>query len=178
MPPGKKRVNELKTVFIGLGSNLQDPVSQLNQAIDHIRQVPQIVLKQVSRFYQSRPMGPQDQPDFINAVAKIQTTLEPMALLMGLQRIEALHQRQRTAAHWGPRTIDLDILLVDNKIIKMKDLQIPHPHLCQREFVVYPLYEIAPDWQLPSGESMTDIKRRCSPNGITLLPVNQHEMMA
>jgi len=143
-------------VFLGLGSNLDDPVCQVKTAIDEIALLPDTKLMMASRLIVTAPMGPQDQPDYINAVVEIDTRLSAEALLLHLQKIEKAHHRQRTR-HWGERTLDIDILLFGNEVIKTETLTIPHPGLEDREFVVYPLYEIAPDLVLPSKKSLADI---------------------
>lgn len=134
----------MHTVFIGLGSNLENPLEQLRQAKGAIAQLPQTQIIAVSSVYQSKPVGPQDQPDFLNAVLSIATEFSPQQLLIALQQIEQQQGRQRIQ-HWGPRTLDLDILLFDYQVITQPDLTIPHPEMFNRAFVLVPLVEIAPD---------------------------------
>ncbi len=138
--------------YISLGSNLDNPVKQLKQAINELSVLDNGMLLLQSGLYQSSPMGPQDQADFINAVVKLETTLSADELLAQLQAIEQRHKRIRTQ-HWGPRTLDLDLLLYGNKTINTGNLQVPHPGIPERGFVLYPLYEIAPDLEIPTGES-------------------------
>ena len=129
------------TAYIGLGSNLNNPKAQLEQAINHLQQLPKTNFISVSSFYHSKPVGPQDQPDFINAVAKIETTLEPLELLDQLQSIEKKQDRIKTR-HWGERTIDCDILYYGDIVLKTARLTIPHPEIQAREFVLKPLAEL------------------------------------
>lgn len=142
--------------YIGLGSNLADPVAQLTQAFTELEQIPSTYLLQPSSLYRSAPVGPQDQPPFINAVALLSTELEPLELLDALQAIEQAHQRVRIQ-HWGPRTLDLDLLLYDQRQIEHPRLIVPHPYMTQRGFVLVPLEEIAPLLALPSGETVTEL---------------------
>ena len=131
----------MKKVFIGLGSNLQNPLYQVVSAIEKIKSHNDICLLATSSLYKSRPVGPQDQSDFINAVILIETKLKPENLLNDLQIIEKLHSRVRLKK-WGPRTLDLDILMFENIIMKTKKLIIPHPEITNRQFVLMPLLEI------------------------------------
>lgn len=156
-------------VYLGLGANLDAPIEQLNLALQALNSVTEIELVTASRFYSSKPMGPQDQPDYVNAVALIQTQLEPHALLDTLQNIEREQGRVRKDERWGARTLDLDILLYNDEQINCERLTVPHYGLCDREFVVYPLLEIAPDLILPNGAHLKDICRQVSLNGLTAL---------
>ncbi|MGQ9921326.1 MAG: 2-amino-4-hydroxy-6-hydroxymethyldihydropteridine diphosphokinase [Desulfobacca sp.] len=132
------------TAYLGLGSNLQDPVAQLDEACHRLAQLPGVVIKQVSSYYATPPVGVLDQPWFVNAVAAIRTTLTPEELLTALLQIEADMGRVRTQ-RWGPRLVDLDILLYDNVVIQTDRLQVPHPAMASRGFVLVPLAEIAPE---------------------------------
>ena len=136
--------------YIGLGSNLDRPVDQVLSALQKLSQIPGIKLMAVSSLYQSAPVGLTDQDDFINAVAQIKTVLEPLALLGQLQSIEQNHQRQRLI-RWGPRTLDLDLLLYDQLILRTERLTLPHPQILQRRFVIEPLLEINPQIRLPDS---------------------------
>jgi 2-amino-4-hydroxy-6-hydroxymethyldihydropteridine diphosphokinase len=144
--------NNAVVCYIGLGSNLDNPVEQVKQAINELSALDDSTLLTQSALYQSTPMGPQDQPDFINAVVKLETVFSAPALLMQLQVIEQQHDRVREQ-HWGSRTLDLDLLLYGNEAINTENLQVPHPGIPERGFVLYPLYEIAPDLEIPMGES-------------------------
>lgn len=165
----------MKTVYIGLGSNLDNPVMQIHEAVDRLRDILGVTIIKLSSLYRSQPMGPKDQPDFINAVAEIETNLSAEELLIFLQRIEAAQKRIRSGKRWGPRTIDLDILLFGDDEIDTRHLQIPHPGLSQREFVVYPLAEIASELRLPSGEKIADLKAQCPMRDMTILPLERSE---
>jgi len=132
------------TAYIGLGANLQDPVAQLNEACRRLAQLPGVVIVQVSSYYATPPVGVEDQPWFVNAVAAIRTTLTADDLLTALLQIEADMGRVRRR-RWGPRLVDLDILLYDDAVIHTDRLQVPHPEMASRGFVLVPLAEIAPE---------------------------------
>lgn len=134
--------------YLGMGSNLDCPYDQLTDAIREIESIPSTSLIQVSSYYKSRPVGPQDQPDFLNAVVSVETDLSPGQLLDFLQKIEMQHGRKRII-RWGARTLDLDILLFGDRLINTTRLVIPHPELHKRPFVIQPLYEIAPGLEIP-----------------------------
>ncbi|MDR6981619.1 2-amino-4-hydroxy-6-hydroxymethyldihydropteridine diphosphokinase [Rheinheimera pacifica] len=155
--------------YIGLGANLEQPVAQLQQAVQALKQLAHSTLVAVSGFYGSKPMGPQDQPDYVNAVAAIDTTLTPEQLLDALQQIEQQQGRKRKAERWGPRTLDLDILLYGNQVIATERLTVPHYGLRVREFVLYPLYEIAPQLNLPDGTVLSSLLAQVSQNGLQKL---------
>ncbi len=143
----------MPTAFIGLGSNIDAPVKQLQRALSALVQLPDSCLQKVSPFYETKPMGDVEQPNFINAVAQLQTILSPFRLLLHLQKIE--HQQGRVRSqHWGPRTLDLDILCYNQLLLKSRWLTLPHPGLLQRTFVLRPFAAIAPDWLLPNGCSI------------------------
>lgn len=139
-------------VYIGLGSNLSDPLTQVKTAIRQIATLPDTALIATSPWYRSKPVGPQDQPDFVNGVAEIDTALGPMTLLDALQQIEQKHGRQRLR-HWGERTLDLDIIVYEGLATRLPRLLLPHPYAHQRGFVLQPLAELAPGLQL-SGKSV------------------------
>lgn len=156
-------------VYIGLGANLGQPVHQLEQAVFALQHISESELLQVSGFYGSKPMGPQDQPDYVNAVAALRTTLSAEALLDQLQRIELEQGRQRKDERWGPRTLDLDILLFGQQIIQTERLTVPHYGMKLREFVLYPLAEIQPELVLPDGVQLTELLALVPPNGLCRL---------
>lgn len=149
--------------FIGLGSNLEDPAGQLRSALDALQALPNTTVESCSSFYSSAPVGPGQQPDYVNAVAQIETELAPDALLDGLQAIEQLHGRVRSV-RWGARTLDLDILLFGSEIIDSPRLTVPHPRMAERNFVLEPLAELAPELQLPDGRNLEALLRQCPPN--------------
>lgn len=150
-------VNDPLTAFIGLGSNLDDPVDQVRRAFDELALIPGCSGLHCSSLYRSQPMGPQDQPPYINAVAMLTTRLEALVLLDALQAIEHAHHRVREGQRWGPRTLDLDLLLYGEHSIDSERLRVPHPGITEREFVLHPLAEIAPEQVIP-GYSTADEK--------------------
>ncbi|MEH8016072.1 2-amino-4-hydroxy-6-hydroxymethyldihydropteridine diphosphokinase [Rheinheimera muenzenbergensis] len=155
--------------YIGLGANLQQPMAQLQSAVQALSQLAHCKLVAVSDFYGSKPMGPQDQPDYVNAVAAIDTTLTAEQLLDALQQIEQQQGRQRKAERWGPRALDLDILLYGKQIINTERLTIPHYGLRVREFVLYPLHDIAPQLSLPDGTVLSSLLAQVPLNGLQKL---------
>jgi 2-amino-4-hydroxy-6-hydroxymethyldihydropteridine diphosphokinase len=156
------------TVYISLGSNLENPRQQVITAVNELKQHPGIRVTAISPWYRSQPMGPQDQPDYINGVARLETELDPEQLLAALQAIENAHQRIRTV-RWGARTLDLDILLFGTDMINLPHLQIPHPGMTTRNFVLLPLADIAPELVLPNGTSLVTLLEICSSEGIVRL---------
>ncbi|WP_158134390.1 2-amino-4-hydroxy-6-hydroxymethyldihydropteridine diphosphokinase [Vibrio navarrensis] len=152
--------------YIAIGSNLADPVAQANRAIAALKSLPNSELVAVSQLYSSTPMGPQNQPDYINAVAEIQTELTPLQLLDCTQVIELEQGRVRKEERWGPRTLDLDLLLYGNEVIDSERLTIPHYGMKEREFVLYPLAEIAPNLTLPDGTRLADLLTQVERNGL------------
>ncbi|WP_295624789.1 2-amino-4-hydroxy-6-hydroxymethyldihydropteridine diphosphokinase [uncultured Nitrosomonas sp.] len=146
--------------FIALGSNLEIPVFQVQQAFDELEQLPGTHLIKRSSLYQSAPIGRLDQPDFINAVAQIKTELAPSDLLAALLAIEHKQGRLRESLN-APRTLDLDILLYDTLRYQDGELTIPHPRMTQRAFVLQPLIEIAPDCQIPGYGHIAPLLAAC-----------------
>lgn len=153
-------------VYIGLGSNLESPTTQIKQATRAIANLPQTKLINCSSLYQSEPMGPQDQNQYINAVVKISTGLAPLRLLDELQAIEKQQGRVRKFERWGPRTLDLDLLLYAEQTIQCERLTVPHYGMKERAFVILPLLEIEPNIQLPDGSLAAEIKTTLSLAGI------------
>lgn len=160
---------DVPRVYLGLGSNLAQPAEQLQSACKALAALPDSTLAAVSSLYASKPLGPADQPDYVNAVAALDTTLEPLQLLDALQQIEQQQGRQRKAERWGPRTLDLDILLFGQQVIDLPRLQIPHYHMHARPFVLYPLAEIDSDLQLPDGRSLRELLQNCPLQGLQRL---------
>ena len=159
------------TAYIGLGSNLHNPVQQVTQAISELSRSDGLTLKQVSSLYRSPPMGPANQPDYINAVAEIATSQSPQELLSVLQAIEQDHGRVRDAEKWGARTLDLDILLFGDKITNSDGLIIPHYGLYERAFVLYPLREIAPgSLNIPGYGTLAQLLANCEKGSLEILP--------
>jgi 2-amino-4-hydroxy-6-hydroxymethyldihydropteridine diphosphokinase len=148
--------------FIGLGSNLRDPLKQLKEAIEALEKLDNCRLIKVSPLYLSKPMGPQDQPDYVNAVAELQTWLSPHALLDQLQQIESHHGRERKGERWGPRTLDLDLLLYGQQQIQEPRLTVPHNGIAQRNFVLYPLTDlVGDDFVIPGHARLADLLSHC-----------------
>lgn len=138
---------------MAIGSNLGDRRAYLEAGLKEVAALPGTHLAEVSQAYETRPLGPVAQPDFLNAVFAIETSLAPEPLLAALLAAEKKHQRQRRI-HWGPRTLDLDLLLYGERVVKSADLTLPHPHIHERSFVLVPLYEIAPRLSHPiTGQS-------------------------
>jgi 2-amino-4-hydroxy-6-hydroxymethyldihydropteridine diphosphokinase len=154
--------------YIGIGSNLGDPVEKAKQAIATLAQLECSNLVATSSLYSSKPMGPKAQPDYINAVVKLTTELTPLELLDQLQNIEQHSGRVRKDERWGPRTLDLDILLIDDLIIEEPRLTVPHYGMHLREFVLYPLYEIAPQLTLPNNVTLKHLVDNCPRNGLDI----------
>ncbi|WP_252272833.1 2-amino-4-hydroxy-6-hydroxymethyldihydropteridine diphosphokinase [Pseudomonas subflava] len=160
----------MERVYIGLGSNLAEPRQQLEAALAALAELPDSRLAATSSFYASDPLGPPDQPRYVNAVAALDTGLEPLQLLDALQRIEQEQGRVRKAERWGPRTLDLDILLFGERLLAEERLSVPHYHLHARAFVLYPLAEIAPaDLELPDGRSLQTLLAACPFEGLERL---------
>lgn len=141
------------TAYIGLGSNLSEPIKQVQAAINEIEKIAHSTVIKVSSLYLSKPMGPQDQDDYINAVLALETALTPIELLDALQNIENSAGRVRKENRWGARILDLDIILYGDEIINTERLIVPHYGMKDREFVLLPLAEIAADLVLPSAEA-------------------------
>lgn len=139
--------------WIGLGSNLDDPRHHVERALEELDALPLTRLTAASRLYASRPQGPQDQPDFVNAVARLETRLSPLALLDQLQALEQRHRRVRQR-RWGPRTLDLDLLLYDERCLATSRLTLPHPEMSRRGFVLRPLLDVSPTLHLPDGRAI------------------------
>lgn len=146
--------------WIGLGGNLDDPRAHLMAAFADLAALPVTQLIQTSALYQSAPWGGIEQPVFVNAVARLQTQLAPRELLEGLLEIERRHGRVRDGQRWGPRTLDLDLLMHGESIIHEDGLEVPHPQLAQRAFVLVPLAQIAPQWRVPGAGTVAELLAR------------------
>lgn len=155
--------------YLGLGANLHQPLQQLQQALVALAALEHCQLQSVSSLFGSKPMGPQDQPDYVNAVAALVTTLSAEQLLDQLQKIELEQGRQRKDERWGPRTLDLDILLFGNQSIDSDRLTVPHYGMKVREFVLYPLAELAPELHLPDGTPLAQLLTTVPLNGLVVL---------
>ena len=161
----------MERIYIGMGSNLADPAEQLRSAVNALAQLPLTELVGVSAFYQSDSLLP-GQPRYTNAVAALHSTLAPLDLLDALQAIENEQGRERLE-RWGPRTLDLDIVLFGDRLIDEPRLKVPHYHLQERAFVLYPLAELAPaDLRLADGRTLSDLLAACPFVGLERLPQN------
>jgi 2-amino-4-hydroxy-6-hydroxymethyldihydropteridine diphosphokinase len=141
-------------VYIGLGSNLHNPIEQAEQAIIELARHRHLRNVNASSLYSSKPVGPQDQPDYVNAAVFLQTQLGPHDLLDLLQSLEQDHGRVRKR-HWGERTLDLDLLCYGNAQIHTPRLTVPHPFMLERSFVLYPLMELSPNLVLINGKTLS-----------------------
>ncbi|NOR37779.1 MAG: 2-amino-4-hydroxy-6-hydroxymethyldihydropteridine diphosphokinase [Woeseiaceae bacterium] len=154
--------------YIGVGSNLYGPEEQVERAIDALSRTPESELGARSSLYQSAPFGPVDQPDFVNAVVRLVTKLDAPTLLHQLQQIENSQGRIR-GEHWGPRVIDLDLLVFGDMIVDLDDLKVPHPGIAERNFVLLPLQEIARDLVIPGLGRVVEIAVNRDEPRITLI---------
>lgn len=156
-----------RTAYIGLGSNLDGPVDRVIAGIEALSALPDTRVTAKSPLYGSAPMGPAEQPDYVNAVARLQTGLDAHELLDGLQRIETRAGRDRSGERWGPRTLDLDLLLHADLQCRDERLTLPHPGITERAFVLVPLAAIAPDLMLPGrDETVGDLAGRIDRGGL------------
>ena len=155
--------------FVGLGSNLSNPVNQISTALTGIASLTHSRQLKCATWYGSKAIGPGEQPDYINTVASVQTKLSPEQLLGALQVLEDKQGRQRDI-RWGARTLDLDLLLYDNITCNSDKLILPHPEMKKRSFVLLPLYELMPSLVLPDGSKLRDLIRKC--NVDELEPIN------
>ena len=150
--------------WLGLGSNLQEPVMQLQQALRRLGETTGMKVLRTSSFYRTPPWGDEQQDDFINAVVQIETSLEPIPLLHVLQSIENVMGRQRSGRRWGPRTIDIDLLLYGKQQFQSAELEIPHPRMFERAFVLKPLSELDAELEIDGhgtvGELLQDLDCR------------------
>ena len=158
----------MNSVFIGLGSNLADPEGQIKSAILALDSLDEVSVIKQSSLYSSPPMGPQDQPDYINAVVEIDTTLFAHNLLDRLQEVEQQQGRVRQR-HWGERTIDLDLLIYGGNSLDDERLSVPHPGIANRSFVLYPLAEIAPELTIPGVGKIDELLIDCPLDGLERL---------
>jgi len=159
-------IREIAT--IGLGSNLGDPVDQIERAIEAIGSLPLCGVRAVSGLYANPPIGPQDQPDYVNAVAEIETALAPEALLRALKGLERAAGRSYTR-HWGERMLDLDILTFGDREMADPELTVPHPEIANRHFVLAPWLEIRPDAALPDGRRVATLLEAVSDHPLRYL---------
>jgi 2-amino-4-hydroxy-6-hydroxymethyldihydropteridine diphosphokinase len=156
----------MHVAFIGLGGNLGNPENSVRQGIAALAQLPLTQLVAASSLYRSAPLGHTGQPDFINAVAEVATGLSPQSLLAALLATEQSHGRERSFRN-APRTLDLDLLLYDADTIAAPGLQVPHPRMHERAFVLAPLLELAPDCVIPGAGAASDCLARCAGQAYT-----------
>ncbi|MBL7635034.1 2-amino-4-hydroxy-6-hydroxymethyldihydropteridine diphosphokinase [Atlantibacter hermannii] len=154
-------------VYLAIGSNLASPLEQVNAALAALADIPESQLVAVSDFYRTPPLGPQDQPDYLNAAVALETTLAPEALLDHTQRIELQQGRERKAHRWGPRTLDLDIMLFGEQHIHTPRLTVPHYDMKNRAFMLLPLAQIAPDLRFPDGDKLSELLGKLDHSGIS-----------
>lgn len=157
-------------VYVGIGSNLGDRVRHIQDACEQLIQVSGIEQLKCSPLYETTPMGPAAQPDYANAVCRFTTSLEAHALLDELQAIEAMHGRERSAERWSARPLDLDLLLYGDSRIATQRLQVPHPGMPKRSFVLQPLFDLMPGLQIPGVGALADLLIEAESFGIRRLP--------
>jgi 2-amino-4-hydroxy-6-hydroxymethyldihydropteridine diphosphokinase len=157
-----------RPAYVAIGSNLNNPRERVQEAYERIRTLPETRLELRSRLYLTRPMGPQDQPDFVNAVVGLVTQLSARALLDALLDIERGMGRERRE-RWGPRLIDLDLVWMVGAPSEESGPTLPHPGVSTRNFVLYPLNDIAPTLDIPGHGRVMDLKRLAGPDGISVL---------
>jgi 2-amino-4-hydroxy-6-hydroxymethyldihydropteridine diphosphokinase len=155
-----------RPAYVGLGSNLSGPEAQVRGAAQRLASLPRSRLVLLSRLFGSRPLGPAGQPDYVNAAAGILTELTAVELLRELQVLEAQAGRPAVRDHWGPRVIDLDLLIFGTEQSTAPDLVLPHPGVVERNFVLYPLADIAPDLEVPGRGRVRELLARVPADGI------------
>lgn len=155
--------------YVALGSNLGNPRAEVEAAYQRLAALPVTRLEARSRLYRSRPMGPQDQPQFVNAAAGLLTQLPAGELLEALKKIERDMGRQPPPVRWGPRLIDLDLLLHGATEAAGPDLTLPHPGIHERNFVLYPLADLAPSLRIPRHGTVASLARRLGDEGLQVV---------
>ena len=155
--------------FVGVGSNLDEPERQVRDGLLALAVVEQTTLVSQSRCYRTAPMGPQSQPDYVNAVAELATALDAHTLLDELLAIETRQGRVRTSEQWGPRSLDLDLLVYGNTRIDDARLTVPHPGIAERRFVLVPLMDVAPALRIPGLASIAEMLETCPKDRIEML---------
>jgi 2-amino-4-hydroxy-6-hydroxymethyldihydropteridine diphosphokinase len=161
------------TAYIGLGSNVGDRAAQLRQALEALAKLPGTTLVRESGVYEGKPWGNPDQSDFLNMAAEIRTTLAPHTLLRHLKKIERDMGREDGGEHWGPRTIDLDILLYGERVLRTASLVVPHMHMWDRRFVLEPLSELVPSLVSPEGKTVQEVLAESKMASQPLLPYGE-----
>lgn len=161
---------DARLAYIGIGSNLDDPEKQVRAAIDALKRLPRSTFVRASRLYRTAPWGKADQPAFVNAAVALTTLLSPRELLDALLAIERARGRERDGERWGPRVIDLDILVYGDMRIDEAGLRVPHPHLAERAFVLLPLADLDPDLEIPGQGRVRTLLERIDATGCIALP--------
>jgi 2-amino-4-hydroxy-6-hydroxymethyldihydropteridine diphosphokinase len=156
-------------VYVGLGSNLNQPPQQIRRALQVLGRVPETQLLRQSRLYRSRPLGPVAQADFCNAVAALQTRLSAVAFHAALRALELSLGRDPVGERWGPRLIDLDLLVYADRRIDLPQLTVPHPGIAERNFVLLPLLEIAPELVIPGLGAVRELALKIGSEGISVM---------
>ena len=155
--------------YIGIGSNLDDPVKQVLEAVEELEMIPDTILVERSSLYSGKPMGPADQPDYVNAVVSLDTLLSAEDLHQALIGIEDMQGRDRSGEKWGPRVLDLDLLMYGSKTIDAADLTVPHPGMHERDFVLIPLEEIAGNLKIPGQGFIYSLINKCETHSLKKL---------
>jgi len=155
--------------YIGIGSNLDNPVAQVLEAVEEMEMIPDTILVARSSLYRGRPMGPEEQPDYVNAVVSLDTLLSADELLSALIAIEDMQGRTRDGEKWGPRIIDLDLLLYGNSTIDTATLTVPHPGMHERDFVIVPLEEVAGNVKIPGRGFLYSLINKCKSHSLKKL---------
>ena len=155
-------MNIAVTAYIGLGSNQGDAVSNICSGVTHIKEIHHTTYSACSSLYRSAPVGYLDQADFVNAVCQLDTELSAAELLQALQEVENRAGRRRDGVRWGPRILDLDLLLYGNTVMRTESLELPHPRMHERAFVLYPLQEIAPAMDIPGRGNINKLVELCA----------------
>ena len=156
-------------VYIGIGSNLNDPVKQVLEAVEELEMIPDTILVERSSLYSGKPMGPADQPDYVNAVVSLDTLLSAEDLHQALTGIEDMQGRDRSGEKWGPRILDLDLLMYGNMAIDTETLTVPHPGMHERDFVMIPLEEIAGNLKIPGQGFIYSLINKCETHSLKKL---------
>ena len=164
-----------KISYVGLGSNQDDPIKQIDNALVNIGKIERTHLIKKSSFYETEPVGSIEQPNFINAVVALLTLLDPYELLIKLQQIEKIQKRERGSIRWGPRTIDLDILFYSNMVTNDDKLTLPHPEIQNRDFVLFPLSEIAPELMVSEYLNVVDLLEMEKPQNLSVKKIKNDD---
>lgn len=158
-----------KPAYVGIGSNLDDPENQVKRGLDALKDTPQTKLIARSKLYRSPPLGPQDQPEFVNAVAGLLTQLDAQSLLIELKSLERKLGRAEPAVRWGARIIDFDLLVFASERIDSETLRVPHPGIAKRAFVIAPLMDIAPSLDVPGVGRVEALESRIDMTSVRAL---------